>query len=492
MNVSAFENPETKKSTSFWLVAAFISAIAVGYFIAGNGMGLGVMLIAVPFAIAFVITLFLKPRFGFIFFIIYCFAVPVLCRFFPGLQYGLGQDGLLVLIFLAIIFNRSNRFRYRHLNNDLVWMAFAWLIITVLEIGNPEKPSINGWFFEARSITFYWILAVTLSFLLLNKKSDIDLFLKIVITISVIAALYGMKQLYFGVNQAEINWLEAGAKKTHLLFGKLRVFSFYTEAGQFGASMAHISVLCIILATGPYSKPKKLFFLILGLILFYGMLISGTRGALFALAGGGFTYLALSKQLKILILGGIIGLMAFGVLKYTSIGSGNAEIVRLRTSLDPNDPSLMTRLNNQIILRDYLKTRPLGAGVGTIGMWGLMYNKHLYVSTIPPDSLYVKVWAMYGIVGFLIWFGIMLYIVGKMAGIIWNTRDLVMRNKLAAMCSGATGVLLCSYGNEVMNQMPSSIICYVSWVLIWLSPRWDTPLELNNKLQSQLPQPTVQ
>jgi hypothetical protein len=76
----------------------------------------------------------------------------------------------------------------------------------------------------------------------------------------------------------------------------------------------------------------------------------------------------------------------------------------------------------------------------------------------------------------LIWFGIMVYIVGKMTGIIWKTRDPVMRNKLAALCCGATGMLLCNYGNEVMNQMPSSIIVYTSWLLIWLSPRWDTPL----------------
>ena len=169
------------------------------------------------------------------------------------------------------------------------------------------------------------------------------------------------------------------------------------------------------------------------------------------------------------------GLLFFSILKYTSIGSGNAEIVRLRTSLDPNDASLKVRLDNQAILRDFLSTRPFGAGVGVLGMWGVKYNADKFISTIPPDSLYVKIWAMYGIIGFLIWFGTMLYITGKCAGIIWETRDPVLRNKLSAMLGGATGILLCSYGNEVLNQMPSSTIVYVSWVFIWLSPRWDTP-----------------
>ena len=181
----------------------------------------------------------------------------------------------------------------------------------------------------------YWILSIPLGFLLLNKKSDIDLFLKIIIIISLAGAFYGMKQLFLGTDAAENRWLEAGAKKTHLLFGKLRVFSFYTEAGQFGASQAHLAILCIILSTGPYRSRIKIFLLGAGFILFYGMLISGTRGALFAFVGGGFVFLALSKKVKVLIIGGLIGAMFLGVLKYTHIGSGNAEIVRLRTSLDP-------------------------------------------------------------------------------------------------------------------------------------------------------------
>ena len=297
----------------------------------------------------------------------------------------------------------------------------------------------------------------------------------IVILISVAGALYGIKQLYIGTDNAEIRWLEAGAKRTHLLFGKLRVFSFYTEAGQFGASQAHIAIICIILATGPYPVRIKIILLIAGIFLFYGMLISGTRGALFAFIGGGFMFLLLSGKTKILIIGGIIGLMFIGMLKYTTLGDSNAEIVRLRTSLDPNDPSLRVRLNNQAILSDYLSNRPFGAGVGVLGMWGVKYNADKFISTIPPDSLYVKIWAMYGIIGFIIWFGIMLYTTGKCAGIVWETRDPALRNKLSALLGGAFGILLCSYGNEVLNQMPSSIIVYVSWALIWISPRWDLP-----------------
>lgn len=468
-----FYKTNSFSSTEKLIVPACLIAIFFGWLIAGKGLAIGMMLIVIPFVAAFLTLTFLYPRIGFIVFVIYCFMVPGLGRHIEGPQFGLGQDGLLLLTWLGVIFHRSGRYRFRHLNTDLVWLAVVWFAITVLEIVNPERPSIIGWFYEMRSATLYWILTVPLAFMLFNKKSDIDLFLKIIIIISVAGAFYGIKQLYLGTDGAENRWLEAGAKKTHLLFGKLRVFSFYTEAGQFGASQAHIAILCIILGTGPYSTRLKMLFYTCGFILFYGMLISGTRGALFALVGGGLTFLILSGKIRILIIGSLIGGLFVGMLKFTSIGSGNAEIVRLRTSLDPNDASLKVRLNNQAILRDFLATRPFGAGVGVLGMWGVKYNSGKFISTIPPDSLYVKVWAMYGIVGFVIWFGIMLYITGKCGGIIWKTRDPVMRNKLLAMLGGATGILLCSYGNEVLNQMPSSTIVYISWVFIWLSPRWD-------------------
>ena len=460
---------------NIWLIPAILMAIFFGWLIATKGVPIGILLLIMPFIIGFLVLVFLQPRIGFLTFIVYCFIMPTLGKHIEGPQFGLGQDGILLLTWLGIIFHRSSKYRYRHLNNDLVWLAIVWLIITILQVGNPERPSILGWFYEMRSATLYWVLTIPLAFLLMNKKSDIDFFLNIIILLSLIGALYGIKQLVIGPDAAENRWLEAGAKKTHMLFGKLRVFSYYAEAAQFGASQAHLAIMCIILAVGPHSLKKRFFYAVAGAFIFYGMLISGTRGAMAALVGGGFTFLILSKQVRILMLGGLLGLSFLGMLKFTSIGSGNQQIVRMRTSLDPNDASLQARLINQKVLKDYLSTRPFGAGVGTIGMWGVKYNQDKFISQIPPDSLYVKVWGMYGIFWFLLWFGIMLYITGKSAGIIWRTRDPVLKNQLSSLCGGATGILLCSYGNEVMNAMPSSTIVYISWVLIWLSPRWDTP-----------------
>ncbi len=475
MNINEIYTTKNNEINIIWLIPAVLLSILFGWLIANKGITIGIMLILIPFIIGFLVAVFLQPRIGILIFIVYCFIMPTLGKHIEGPQFGLGQDAILLLTWMGILFHRSNRYKFRHLDNDLVWLAIAWFFITIIQLVNPERPSFMGWVFEMRSATLYWVLSIPLSMLLLNKKSDIDLFLNIIIFMSLIGALYGVKQLFIGPDDAENRWLEAGAKKTHVLFGKLRIFSYYAEAAQFGASQAQLAIMCLILAMGPYKVPKKIWYGIAAIIIFYGMLISGTRGAMAALVGGGFTFLVLSKQLRILIVGGIVGLSFLGILKFTSIGSSYGQIERMRTSLDPKDPSFQVRLINQKILKDFLADKPFGTGVGTIGTWGTKYNEDKYISQIPPDSLYVKIWAMYGIVGFILWFGIMLYITGKSAGIVWNTRDPVLKNQLLALCGGATGILLCSYGNEVLNAMPSSMIVYISWALIWLSPRWDTP-----------------
>ncbi len=453
-----------------------MTAIILGWFTSKTGIFVPGGLVAFPIIFGCVVMVFLNPKIGFISYLLLCFFVSVLNRHVLGVPFGLGLEALLILTWLSIIFHRSERYKGEYLKNDLCILALVWFIINILEIANPAGASFVGWFYEMRSTTLYWVLTVPLAFLLFREYTDLKLFFYLIIGFSCLAALYGMKQLYIGVSPMEQQWLNDGAARTHVIWGKLRAFSFYGDAGQFGASQAHISLVCFILALGPFSVWKRLIVALAGLLLLNGMLISGTRGAIFVLFTGSFTYLFLSKKLKILVIGSAIAVGVLFFLKYTSVGHASESIVRLRTSLDPNDPSLQVRFKNQEILSDYLASRPFGGGVGVIGAWGEKYNPEKFLSTVAPDSYFVKVWAMYGIVGFIIWFGIVMYITGKCCGIVWNIRDDKLRQILMALTCGTVGIIFASYGNEVINQMPSSVIVYLSWVFIFLGPKFDRQL----------------
>ena len=471
--------PHTLLHSRWLLPAALAVALAAGGLAGQVGTTApGLLLLLGPLGLGLLVLIFRQPRAGVVAYIVYCFALGFTGRhFITEVPMGLGMDALLVLTWVAAVFQPPGRLQWARLRTDLGGLALAWFGYNLLELGNPAGPSPLGWVYEMRSTALYWLLAVPLGGLVFHRLRDLRLFLGLVIGISVLGALYGMKQKFLGLDAMEQLWLDSGQASTHLIWGKLRVFSFYSEAAQFGASQAHVGLICLILALGPFAWWQKLLFAAAALLLFYGMLISGTRGALFVVVAGLFVYLLLSKQPRVLVLGLVLAGSAFGVLKYTGIGNSSADVRRLRTSLDPTDPSFQARMRNQATLRAHLATKPFGEGVGTIGIWGQTFNADKFISTIPPDSFFVKVWAEYGIVGLIVWLGMMLYILGKCGGIVWRIRDPQLRQQLLALTAGYGGILVCSYGNEVMNQIPSGMIIYFSWVFIFAGPELDKALE---------------
>ena len=57
-------------------------------------------------------------------------------------------------------------------------------------------------------------------------------------------------------------WLAEGNSSTHVIWGQLRIFSFLSDAGQFGANQAYSAVMATIIALLERNWRKKLFFVI--------------------------------------------------------------------------------------------------------------------------------------------------------------------------------------------------------------------------------------
>jgi len=173
----------------------------------------------------------------------------------------------------------------------------------------------------------------------------------------------------------------------------------------------------------------------------------------------------------------VLGLMVLGIafffLKYTFAFQHVEQIRRMRTALNPEDPSMLVRYNNQITFGKYLQNRPFGGGIGAAGFWGARFNPNSLLARTPTDSYYVKVWVETGIVGIclhLLMFG---FFIGKGGHIVWHLRDPVLRTKIAALYCGMLGIMFASYGNQVFSQMPTSIIMGIAIPIIFISPKWD-------------------
>jgi hypothetical protein len=459
---------ENKKKIIFFLVALSLSTLVASSMLRYGFLG-PVAVIGMTAVGAFLIALFKDPRWSFWVYFGYCFVLGFVVKSFLNIPVGLALDAMLILTWCSIFANR-NKFNWSAIKNEHVVFSLVWFIISVLQVLNPYGSSFTGWFNEFRFAALNWLLIAPLVFLLFNRVADLNRFIFLVLFFSCVATLYGIKQLHFGVTAGEQQWLNAGNDYTHIIQGKLRVFSMYSDAGQFGASQAIVAVVALTLAMGPFGFVKKAIFGLVAIVCLYGMGISGTRGALFALAAGLFFALLLSRNFKLLIVGSAFAIGGFSVLKYTTIGSDSFEISRLRSALNPKDASFNVRLNNQKQLAYLLRYEPFGVGLGMSGMNGTTYNADKPIANIQPDSYWVKVWVMYGIVGLIIWFAINCYIIGKCSGIVWQLKDPKLKSKMNALTSGTVGCFIASYGNEVMNGNPSCTILFMSWSFVLISP----------------------
>lgn len=465
-----------------FLVFLLIFVIITAKFIASKGIVIGMLIVFLPIAIIFINRVFINPRIGLLSVFIVEFFVLGLGRYIQGIPLGLTVDGLLILTYLALFFKYFNeKIDWSPANNILTYLALMWFGYALLQIVNPEALSRMAWFYAMRGVSLYMLLTIPLVFILWRNPKDIERFLLLWAVFSIVGTLKGLSQKIFGVDPWEQAWLDSGGAITHVLFGKLRIFSFYTDAGQFGAAQGHAGVVFLILFLVYKDKIhllKRFLFLLAGLLGLYGMLISGTRGAIAVPIAGFFLYLILTKNIKILAFGIVLGLSIFFVIKYTTIGNQNADIRRLRSAFDPNDPSLQTRLNNQKIIKTYLSSRPFGGGIGSSGAWGQRFSPHGFLSNVATDSWYVVIWAEQGIIGLILHLMILFFIVLKSSYfIMFRIRDELLKGQMMALACGILGVMGASYGNAVLGQMPTGIIMYISMAFLFMSPSFDAILQ---------------
>jgi hypothetical protein len=50
--------------------------------------------------------------------------------------------------------------------------------------------------------------------------------------------------------------------------------------------------------------------------------------------------------------------------------------------------------------------------------------------------------------------------------VMFRIRDPITKLKMSALISGMAGVMLASYGNEVLGQMPTSLLIYASMAIM--------------------------
>ncbi len=463
--------------------------LTTAHLTATKGLVAGIGIMVIPFAIIYLGALFVNPRIGVITVLIFNFFVLGIGRYIP-MTWGLLMDGIMVLMYLALFFKAFRiKVPWNRAASQLTILSSVWFGYAIFQIVNPEAVSIAAWFYAMRGLSLYMWLFIPLVFILFNKPKDLRLFFVIWGVLSLLATAKGMQQLIFGVDPFEQAWLDAGGDVTHILFGKLRIFSFYSDAGQFGAAQGHAGVVFGVLALFAKNRKFQIFCAIVCLAGLLGMMISGTRGAIAVPAAGGMMFIIIRKHMPSIVLGVLAGISIFVFFKYTTIGNDNDQIRRMRTAFDPNDASLQVRLENQAKLKGYLASRPFGGGIGSTGNWGKRFSPNTFLANTATDSWFVAVWADTGIVGLYLHLFILFFVLITGAyNVMYKIRDGWLKGQIAALVCGMFGIMAASYGNGIFGQFPTCILMYAGMVFMFIAPKLDKKImeEKEAKLQLEI------
>ncbi|MFZ1497496.1 MAG: O-antigen ligase family protein, partial [Saprospiraceae bacterium] len=291
-----------------------------------------------------------------------------------------------------------------------------------------------------------------------------------------VSALWGLKQEYIGMSDAEMKWLMSDKERFQLMFQwtRFRIFSMFSDATTFGIMMAYTCVWCIIIIAGP----AKTFSKILAGIAFLSMLLtsaySGTRTA-YVLIPAGFlmwTMLAMNRNM-LLIIGFFMLIGTAAMMKSTS----NALIYRIQSAFKPTkDNSVLVRIKNQKFIQPYIQSHPIGFGLGSCGIWGKRFTPDSWLANFPHDSGYVRMAVELGWVGLILNL-IFLFVIMR-TGIYYyfRVRDPMIKNIYLGLCVCIFCMILANYPQEAIIQLPNSIVFYTMLAVLTRLKDFDTPI----------------
>lgn len=265
----------------------------------------------------------------------------------------------------------------------------------------------------------------------------------------------------------------------HLYFqwGHWRKFSIFSDPVVYAYNMAMATVICLALMFGPYAKWKKYVLALMMVLFMSAMLFSGTRGGYVMVPASAALLAVLYFNKKVLVISSI-GALMFAAL--VVLPTSNASLKRFQSAFKPsNDPSYLERKKNQAFIKPYIQKHPMGAGLGSIGVWGVRFAPHSPLANFPPDSTFVRVGVELGWVGLFIF--CLLIFMALRAGInnFFLIKDPRLRNYCLAMLLALFAINIGSYPQQSIVQFPANIMFYLMLALINVLKRLDDEQQLS-------------
>ena len=387
----------------------------------------------------------------------------------------------LLLLGIAIIDARQTP-HFERCANIMLLTILIWCFYCTMEILNDTCGlgiNIGAWYQGARMMAFQLLYIFLVFSIYISSPETLMRYLKIWAIFALFSAIWTWKQQNIGLTAAETSFLHGRGSTTHLIQGGtlIRYWSTFSDAANYGCNAAASAIAFLIFGITTKIKKSKWFFIIIAILVVKSMFASGTRTAIFCMAGGFAVYIVLSKSFKIAIPAMIIGGFFFFILAFTKIGHGNQQIRRMRSAFDKSDASANARDINQQTMRKYMKDAPWGIGLGMFGQQVPANNKYNLMATIPTDSEYVFIWLRTGRIGITLFVITTLIMFGGACRIVFfKLKNPSLIGIGGGLCSAFVAIQLGGYANQVLMQFPNCLTFYggltIVYLLPYLEPAW--------------------
>ena len=387
----------------------------------------------------------------------------------------------LLLLGIAIIDARQTP-HFERCANIMLLTILIWCFYCTMEILNDTCGlgiNIGAWYQGARMMAFQLLYIFLVFSIYISSPETLMRYLKIWAILALFSAIWTWKQQNIGLTAAETSFLHGRGSTTHLIQGGtlIRYWSTFSDAANYGCNAAASAIAFLIFGITTKIKKNKWFFMVIALLVVKSMFASGTRTAIFCMAGGFAVFIVLSKSFKIAVPTMIIGGFFFFILAFTKIGHGNQQIRRMRSAFDKSDASANARDINQQTMRKYMKDAPWGIGLGMFGQQVPANNKYNLMATIPTDSEYVFIWLRTGRIGITLFVITTLIMFGGACRIVFfKLKNPSLIGIGGGLCSAFVAIQLGGYANQVLMQFPNCMTFYggltIVYILPYLEPAW--------------------
>ena len=387
----------------------------------------------------------------------------------------------IILLAIAIIDTRQNP-HFERVGNVMLLSLVVWCSFCTIEILNDTCGlgiNIGAWYTGARMMAFQQLYIFLVFSIYISSPEILKKYLIVWALLSLFSAIWTWKQQNIGLTPAENSFLYGRGRPTHIIQGGtlIRYFSTFSDAANYGCNAAASAVAFLIIGITTKIKWERWLFIIIALLVIKSMFASGTRTAIFCMAGGFAVYLVLSKSIKIAIPAAIVGALFFIFLAFTNIANGNQQIRRMRSAFNKSDASTKVRDINQETMRKYMQDAPWGIGLGMGYKEVPANNKYNLMATIPPDSEYVYIWLRTGRIGITLFIIITLMMFGGACRIVlFRLKSKSLMGIGGGLCSAFVAIQLGGYANQVLMQFPNGLIFYggltIVYLLPYIEPEW--------------------